>query len=298
MPELPEVETIRTQLEPILVDKKIIRVDIIHSQMVYGQVEKILGQTITGVFRRGKILILTLRNGYRLLVHLKMTGQLLVKNAANRKKEQVFVTGSHVRYGAGSAKKSQAYKGSILLSKHTHAIFFLSRRTHLYYNDVRKFGWVKIIGPKELVPFLEKLGPEPLVDLDAIFFQKLVRQSKRAIKFLLMDQTKVAGIGNIYANEALFCAKIHPQVSGENLTRQEASRLLKCVKQVLRKGIKYGGASQSDYVDTKGEKGRMQEHFMVYDRERKLCLRHCGGTICRISQLGRSSFFCSMCQKK
>lgn len=182
MPELPEVETIKRYLEKEIVGQKILKVKVLNKKSFYGDKRKIVNKKISSLNRRGKILILNLENNLNLVFHLKMSGQLIFS-------------------------KEQLDK----FEKQTRIIFILNKG-YLFFNDTRKFGWVKILDDKELIEEFKKLGPEPFSeDFNFDYLKNIFSKTKRAIKVILMDQTKIAGIGNIYANEALFLAKIDPK---------------------------------------------------------------------------------------
>jgi len=275
MPELPEVETIRTQLSKKLVglvlqsidfqDEKVAR--FLNKQLL----QKILRQKILAVKRRAKVFFLEIKGDYLLAFHLKMTGQVILKGQLSEH----------------------------LPNKHTRAILQFFKNTTLYFQDLRKFGWLKILPVKDWEKrlFKYKLGPEPFKkDFSLAYLKKILQKSSRPIKVLLLDQAKIAGIGNIYANEALFLARINPQKRANRLTNNEAENLYKQIKFVLQKGIDLGGASDNNYLDAYGAKGKFQEHFLVYRRQGKPCL-NCQLIIKRISLGGRGTYYCEKCQR-
>jgi formamidopyrimidine-DNA glycosylase len=276
MPELPEVETIRRGLKECLVGHVVKDVEIRLSKQFSGDVDHVVGAKVIGVRRFGKGLVIDLSNGYSLAIHVKMTGQLVVGGW------QMFL--GRDRYP----------------NKWTHVIFKFkspSRDFFLYYSDVRQFGWIRVVKTSELVEqsFFKDLGPEPLKDLTRDKFFRVLERSKMPIKLLLMDQKKIAGIGNIYANDALFVAKIHPKRVALSLGKEERLALFEAVERVLKKGIEVGGASEWNYVNAFGEKGNYQNFFQVYNKEGKLCSR-CEGMIEKIRMGGRGTFFCAGCQ--
>lgn len=282
MPELPEVETIRTQLADKLIGRKIVGVEVRLPKMFEGSRDQVLGSRIIDVQRRAKIVIIRLDNGKNIVVHLKMTGQLV--------------------YGTDSAETisfSQGipFAGFELPAKTTHVIFKLDKGT-LFFNDMRQFGWIKIINNEQLAMSNEKFGPEALgKDFTPEYLAKICGNWGRPIKILLMEQSKIAGIGNIYANEALWLAGISPMKRGREVERQKVGELYKSIKKVLEMGLKYGGSSAADeaFVNVLGEKGKMQEHFVVYQKNGQPCPR-CGKTITRSTLGGRGTFFCPKCQ--
>ena len=272
MPELPEVETIKRQLGKFLPGLTLRKLDFLDDKasrfIEKDKLSKILNAEIKGVARRAKMLLLEFSNNYYLAFHLKMTGQIILKSDSTKH----------------------------LPNKHTRAVLYFSQNKTVYFQDLRKFGWLKIISHQTLMA--EKLGPEPLGKEFTLFYlEKILEKSSRPIKVYLLDQTKVAGLGNIYANEALFLAGINPCLPANKLSRQQARKLYKQIIFVLKKGIDLGGASDSDYLNAYGGKGKYQEHFLVYRQQDKPCL-NCQTMIKRISLGGRGTFYCPQCQKK
>ncbi|MCL4352850.1 bifunctional DNA-formamidopyrimidine glycosylase/DNA-(apurinic or apyrimidinic site) lyase [Patescibacteria group bacterium] len=287
MPELPEVETIRLGLEKYLVGHRILAADIKVAKIFQGEKKNIIGQKVLGIARQGKGLIIGLSNNYSLAVHLKLTGQLIYSGR-----------------DAGRVTLSQKAGGS-LPSKYTHVIFTLDKGSFLYYNDLRKFGWIRVIKKDELEreAFFKDLGPEPPVvsgsktDIHSALtldkFKNIIKGSNSPIKILLMDQKKISGIGNIYANEALFLARVDPRRKG--LTDKEIKNLYKSIIEVLKRGLKYGGSSDVSFVNALGEDGGYQNHFLVYGRKGEKCAT-CGSLIQKIQLGGRGTYFCPSCQ--
>ncbi|MBM3209185.1 bifunctional DNA-formamidopyrimidine glycosylase/DNA-(apurinic or apyrimidinic site) lyase [Candidatus Shapirobacteria bacterium] len=265
MPELPEVETIRLQLAEKLVGKQIVGIKVLLPKQFQGEVEEVIGARIIDVGRRAKILLIHLDNDRSILIHLKLTGQLIW------------------------APKTE------LPGKTTHIIFEINDG-RLFFNDLRAFGWVRVIrGFGDFGDF----GVEPFSkDFTVEYLGRVFAGTSRPVKLVLMDQTKIAGIGNIYANEALWEAGILPAKPAKNLENLEIEKLRNSILVVLKEGIKYGGASAADeaYVKPNGSKGKYQEHFRVYQRGGQPCWR-CGGLIKRVSLGGRGTFFCPVCQK-
>jgi formamidopyrimidine-DNA glycosylase len=182
--------------------------------------------------------------------------------------------------------------------KHTHVVFHFDKDGFLYFNDVRKFGWMEVHLTKEVENhrLIGKLGPEPLKDLTLVLFEKLVRSSAKPIKNLIMDQEKIAGVGNIYANDALFLAQIHPARKANSLTDKEVKKLLESIEKVLKKGIEKGGASERSYVTPDGSEGSYQDVSLIYGKEGKPCV-FCGTKIEKIQLGGRGTYYCPKCQK-
>ena len=220
-------------------------------------------------------------NGYSVVTHVKMTGQFVYRGP-NLKNP-----------GALSPKVVGGIPGV-----HTHVIFHLNKEGVLYYNDLRRFSWMKVVETKEVeeLDFIKKLGPEPFKDLTKDLFIDIVLKNKRAIKVILMDQTKMGGIGNIYANDALFLAKILPERKANTLTQQIAGKLYDSIIKVLETGIKHGGASENAFVTPDGTEGNYQDHSLVYARAGQVCSNNCGGKIKKIMLSGRGTFYCPNCQ--
>jgi len=226
-----------------------------------------------------------------------MTGQLVFEeNDKSQTNSKSQITDFQNRIVGGHP--TQDFVGE-LPSKHTRVIFHLDGGT-LYFNDQRLFGWVKVIKHDEVdnFPFVKNLGPEPY-DLDKETFLGLLIKLKRPIKLALMDQTVISGVGNIYANDACWEAKVDPRRAANTLTRKQYEDLYMAVIKVLDEGIKYGGATAADakYIDLHGLGGHYQEHFRVYDREGEECLREDGGIIHRYGLGGRGTYVCPKCQK-
>ena len=292
MPELPEVETLRRQLEANLVGKQISQLEILSAKSWQGNSQQVIGQTISQVNRRGKLLIIKLANQQCLLIHLKMTGQLIYEPHGTGSADhwQDRVVGGH---------PTADYLAE-LPSSHTRVVFHLKPEGVLYFNDQRRFGWVKLWPCSQLqqLPFLQKLGPEPF-DISLSEWKKFLSASRQPVKIKIMDQHKVAGIGNIYANDGLWLAQIDPHRPANSLSATEAERLLKAVREVLRQGIKYGGATAADgkYLDLRGLGGKYQEHFKVYQRDGQPCLRQDQGIIAKDMLGNRGTYWCPVCQK-
>lgn len=317
MPELPEVETIKLGLQKYLVGQRIESVDVRLPRILTGDVKNIIGARFTDIKRYGKGLVLELDNGYSLAIHIKLTGQIIYHGSDEPK----------------GTKASKAKVG-ILPNKFTHIIFTLNPRdssgkngeliddqiegfrtslstmnsrpngrndtkekARLYYNDIRQFGWVKIIKTSDIksLPFFKDLGPEPFDDLTFPIFKKIISSSKTVIKPLIMDQKKIGGIGNIYANDALFLARILPTRKANTLSDIEIKKLFESIETVLKKGLKYGGASELTYVNALGQEGSYQDHMLVYGKVGEPC-GNCGGKIKKIFLGGRGTFYCDKCQ--
>lgn len=281
MPELPEVETIRLGLQQYLVGHTIRQVDVRLPKMVTGDTKHVANAKVIGVRRFGKGLVIDLNNNFSLAIHVKMTGQLIYQGTEIPKETKV----------------SEEKVGKQLPNQFTHVVFQLDNGAVLYYNDIRQFGWVKIGKTEDIpsLPFFKDLGPEPFRDLNEELFITIVEHGKKtAIKVLLMDQKKISGIGNIYANDALFDAGIDPRKPAASLSKTEQKNLFTSIEKVLKKGLEVGGSSEWQYVNALGQEGGYQKIFLVYNK--KICQK-CGGEITKIKLGGRGTSFCPKCQK-
>jgi formamidopyrimidine-DNA glycosylase len=279
MPELPEVTTIVNQLKESLVGKTITRVDVRLQKSFFGSKEQVINSKITDVRRRAKMILIKLDNGLNLVVHLKMTGQLVYSDSKD----------------IATFPNPIPFVGTTLPGKTTHVVFHLNKGT-LFFNDMRQFGWVKVLTDDEVVEVHEKHGPEPLTDqFTPEYLAKICANWGRPIKLLLLEQSKIAGIGNIYANEALWYAGISPMKRGREVTK--IKELYDAIKEVLELGLKYHGSSAGDeaYVDAFGVGGQMQNHTVVYQKNGSDCPR-CHNKIVRSTIGGRGTFFCPKCQ--
>jgi len=279
MPELPEVETIAKGLRQTIAGKKVKEVQAIFPKIVKQKFnffkKTIVQKKIKGIRRKGKYLLIDLSGGKTILVHLGMTGNLLFVNTTS---------GRH---------QSQTKP----IGKHDHLIFkFCNSNTHLCYNDQRKFGKIKVFNTKEEsnVPELKKLGPEAL-DVTPSEFVNIFKRRKGKIKSALLNQHIMAGLGNIYADESLFEAKINPAQKVDLLNNDQLKQLHKAIRKILHKAIKAGGSSIDNYLNVDGKMGKFQLQHKVYGREGVRCPR-CGTKIKRIKINQRSSYFCHKCQ--
>ncbi len=285
MPELPEVETIRLQLNSILSGLIVKDVQVLQPKSFIGSKEDITGEKITGLRRFAKILVLDFKNGLSLAIHLKMSGQLVYRGKKQPKNLNI------------SDPLLQ-----LLPNRHTRVIIGFSNGDRLFFNDLRIFGWMRIVKTQNLAgnylyleDMIKNLGPEPFRDLTEEMFRKILKSSNKPVKVVLMDQEKISGVGNIYANDSLFLSGIHPKERANKLSGNQAIKLYNNLLKVLRDGIKWGGASRNNFRDAFGEMGKVQEHFYVYSREKEKCIR-CGEIIKKIKLGGRGTFFCPVCQ--
>ena len=288
MPELPEIETVKLGLQKYLVGHKIEKIEIKIPKMLAGPQKQILGTKITKIKRIGKGLIIEFDNGFVLAVHFKMTGQLVFQDKNTK--------------GLSLSKK---VGGEILPSKYSHIIFTLDKGAMLYYNDIRQFGWMKILKKDDLMqmPFFSQMGPEPKVssdfsgkELTLDYFKNVLLKSNLAVKVILMDQKKIGGIGNIYANDALFLAKIDPRRKGKSLNATELKKLYDAIFAVIKKSLRLGGSSDENFVNALGQDGNYQKHALVYGKQGERC-SICNGIIEKVQLGGRGTFFCPKHQK-
>lgn len=281
MPELPEVETIRTGLQKKIRDKQIKDVTIKVSKIIQMPssedfITKIRGKTIREVARRGKYIIIYLDSEYKLVVHLGMTGLLIYPYDSNKITERK------------------------INPKHNHLIFIFTDNTQLIFNDVRRFGKIYLVSDLDEIESIYKLGAEPLDDhfTEEVFIQILNKKKNSKVKSFLMKQEFIVGLGNIYTNEVLYRANIHPLRQISSLTREEIKKLYLEIKSVLGEAVKFGGSTVADeaYRDTDGEKGKYARKLQVYARKGEPCIK-CGNNIEIIKIEGRSTFICPQCQK-
>jgi len=279
MPELPEVETIRLKLQEKILNKKIVKIEVLEKKQLIGKVNFVLNQKIDKLERQGKYLALHLTNGYFLNIHLKMTGQILYADNFKKATYKNIIPRTNT---------------SRMPCKFTRIIIYFSDNSCIFFNDLRKFGWIKISPKQEGPKGIDVLAP----DFSLEYLQLQVQKSNKPIKTLLLDQDKLAGIGNIYANEILFYAKILPQTKSKTLDASQIKKLFQEIVKTMKLGIKHQGSSGSDemYVLPDGSPGGHQKYFSVYQREKQPCLV-CQNPIRRIKQAGRSSFYCAKCQK-
>ncbi|NCO10827.1 DNA-formamidopyrimidine glycosylase [Candidatus Saccharibacteria bacterium] len=288
MPELPEVETVRTGLQKLIIGKTIHAAthDTVRSfpNSPEDAASYMIGASVDSIRRRGKALIIALSSGYSLVVHLKMTGQL------------VYV--GDVRFGAGHPSDSLV---GTLPDKSTRVTIEFSDGTKLYFNDQRKFGWMRLMPSVQVadLPFMQRLGPEPLEESFTVadFHERLSRRPRSNIKAVLLDQTVIAGVGNIYADESLWGARIHPKRLTGTLTKSEKELLYKEVRFVMNLSIEKGGSSNQTYVNAEGKKGSYMDFARVFRRENQLCQR-CGTVIEKIRVAGRGTHICPTCQQE
>ena len=297
MPELPEVETVRRGLQPVMEGAKIVKAEARRKDLRFpfqkDFTARLQGQTVTGLGRRAKYLMADLISGDVLLMHLGMSGSFrIVQGSGN-------VNGSKTP-GEFHYPRSED-------RAHDHVVFHMSSGASVVFNDPRRFGYMKIIARNEIEdePLLQGLGPEPLGnEFDADLLARACHNKKTSLKAALLDQRVVAGLGNIYVCEALYRAHLSPRRLAATLstkkggTTDHARYLVDEIHAVLNQAIKAGGSSLRDHRQTSGELGYFQHRFQVYDREGEKCQTpRCGGIVRRFVQNGRSTFWCAKCQK-
>lgn len=287
MPELPEVETVRRGLHELIIGRTVKKVE--HDtpksfpNAAHDVGEFLIGATVTAVRRRAKVLLIDLSTDYTLVIHLKMTGQLVFR-------------AKDVAFGAGHPNDSLVGQ---LPDRSTRVTFMFTDGSHLYFNDQRKFGWVRLLPTIEVpnIDFMKKVGPEPLeADFTAEqFTERFRRRARSPIKAALLDQTVVAGVGNIYADESLWGAKLHPLTLVKDVTKDQFHVLYSELRDVMNLSIEKGGSTDRNYVNAEGKKGSYIDFARVFRQEGKPCPR-CGTTIIKTRAAGRGTHLCPLCQ--
>lgn len=315
MPELPEVETVRRGLQRLIIGKKVVQVthDTPKSfpNAETDVSEFLIGSTILDVRRRAKVLLIDLDTDYTLVIHLKMTGQLVfISDTSN---EVAFrgrsdggeftspasggVSPSSIRFGAGHPNASLI---NSLPDKSTRVEFTFDDGSKLFFNDQRKFGWVKLFPTIEVpnIDFMKKVGPEPLEHnfTATEFIPRVRRRSGTTIKAAILDQTVLAGVGNIYADESLWAARIHPATRVRGVTDEQLTELLVHIKATMTLSIEKGGSTDKNYVDAEGKRGSYLQFANVFRREGQACPRHPDVTIEKLRVAGRGTHMCPVCQ--
>lgn len=298
MPELPEVETIRRDLMKTIIGPKIVSLKLFTLKTAKNDaaffIKSLSGSSFKNLQRVGKLLIFELKKTNQnkasnyLLIHLKMTGQLILIG------KKLKISGGH---SLGEASFSASVGGD-LPNKYTRAIFIFENGYQLFFNDLRKFGYLKIVDQAELDKIVKQnYGPEPLTkNFTAKHLKTICYNKKINIKALLLNQKLIAGLGNIYVDESLFLAGIKPQRIAGSLKNKEFDALCQAINQVIKKAIKYRGTTFNNYVDSSGQKGNFSRMLNVYGRSKLPCPK-CGQNISKIKLAGRGTHFCSHCQK-
>ncbi len=287
MPELPEVETVRLQLLHRLKGRTIVAVTVHHEKSTDRNADfatLVAGKTIEHIERVGKLMIFSFVDAadFFLLAHLKMTGQFLFLDPEG---------------AVGGGGHTLTPTDTHLPNRHTRITFVLDNGTRLFFNDMRLFGYVKIADEKEVKLARSKFGPEPIHDgFDIEYFIKGLKRRTSPIKAVLLDQSFVAGLGNIYVDEALFAAKVRPTRRADKVTRAEAIELAKAAGEVMNASIRVGGTTFQHFVDTGGDNGNYTDYLQVFGKQGIPCPR-CGTTIKKIRCAGRGTHYCPGCQK-
>lgn len=290
MPELPEVETVRSDLAIVLKNKKIIGVEVLSEKSARPSgkflIDNLIGQTFLDAERVGKLLIFPLSGGMYLLVHLRMTGQLIYVRGSD------FKGGGHSDYG-----KNEDLSSLRKVNKYTRIILTISGEAKLYFNDLRKFGFLMIVNNEGLLEAKKSFGVEPLTkEFTTLFLSKIFSGKKQKIKPFLLNQKFVAGLGNIYVDESLFASGIRPDRLVSSLSDMEIKKLHQSIQKIIKLAIKLRGTTFSDYLDSTGKKGNFSPYLQVYGRAEKDCFK-CGDKITKIKLFGRGTHFCEHCQK-
>jgi formamidopyrimidine-DNA glycosylase len=288
MPELPEVEVVKRSLKNKILNLVLKSVQINNKKLRYKidttKIKKLCGKKINSIKRRSKYLLISFDNKLVLLVHLGMTGKFFIKD--NKKNYE---------------RLSFYYNSENNHKKHDHVIFNFNNYINLIYNDVRKFGFIKIIKSEKILKnkHLNSLGPEPLSKYFSFkYFKDQIINKNNSIKNVLMDQKFVSGLGNIYVNEILFLSKINPEKNIKKISNNQIRKIVLFTKIILKKSIKLGGSSIKDFKDSSGNRGKFQQKFNVYNKEGTKCpTRNCNNLIKKIYISKRSTFYCYKCQK-
>jgi formamidopyrimidine-DNA glycosylase len=298
VPELPEVETVKRGLHKLIIGRKIISVKHDNPRSFPNSASDVdaflIGANVVDVRRRAKVLMIDLSSKYTLVIHLKMTGQLVFDGSSASIPDETEAPSP--RFGAGHPNDSLINK---LPDKSTRVTFEFDDKSHLYFNDQRKFGWVRLMPTVEVpnIDFMKRVGPEPLeADFTATqFADRFTRRARTTIKAAILDQSVIAGVGNIYADEALWGAYIHPSRMVGSITPDEFEKLYTEVRFVMNLSIEKGGSTNRNYVDAEGKKGSYMDFARVFRREGLPCPR-CGTEIIKIRVAGRGTHICPVCQ--
>lgn len=319
MPELPEVETVRRGLSRLIVGKKIVHISNDNPKSFPNSRDEVglflINSSIIAVRRRAKVLMIDLDTQHTLVIHLKMTGQLvyvqeeltppLVSEVNSEATLHPLKLGrrpragvdSEVRFGAGHPNDSLV---GHLPDKSTRVTFDFDDGSKLFFNDQRKFGWVKLFPSLEVpnIDFMKRVGPEPLEDglVPEQFIERIRRRNGTTIKAAILDQSVIAGVGNIYADESLWSSMIHPAQRVRDVDDKQLTRLLAEIQAVLRLSIEKGGSTDRNYIDAEGKRGSYLEFANVFRREGQACRRHPDVLIEKIRVAGRGTHVCLVCQ--
>lgn len=303
MPELPEVETVKRGLLPLILNKKIVQVRVAEEKCFLGSVTEVEGAKITGLRRRGKALLIDLDNGRTVMVHLRMTGQLIWRVGDlrdGRVSPEIERVGEEILRAEQFAAGHPSKNFTAALPNRQTRVTLVFEDGALFFNDQRKFGFMKVL-PTEAVEqekFIAELGKEPWQMAVEELCTQCKRHGKAPIKAVLLDQKVMAGLGNIYADETLFYAKVHPETRAGDLTQEEVALILEGARKTMQVAIDSGGSTMATYVRPDGTTGDYLEKFaQVFRREGQPCPR-CGTKIIKIRVAGRGTHLCPGCQKR
>ena len=287
MPELPEVETVRRGLSTLIIGKRISAVHVFESPKSFPNEPQavelfMINAIITDIRRRAKVLLIDLSTDYTLVIHLKMTGQLVYRGEE--------------RFGAGHPNDSLIGE---LPDRSTRVVITFSGDEKVFFNDQRKFGWIKLYPTLEVpnIDFMQRVGPEPLEDsfTSNEFIPRIRHHDNTSIKAAILDQTVLAGVGNIYADESLWGAKLHPATRVKDVTDEQLAELLKEIKYVMNLAIEKGGSTDRNYVNAEGKRGSYIDFARVFRKEGQAC-PGCGAIVEKTRVAGRGTHFCPICQ--
>ncbi len=289
MPELPEVEVVKrsltSKIQKLIVEKITVKDEKLRYRINKKKLKILLGLKIIKILRRSKFLLFVFEKNTVMLVHLGMTGKFFFLNRNAKKLKTSFY------YNIDESKDN----------KHNRLIFSLSKKQKLIYNDVRKFGFIKILDKRQLKHnlHLKNLGPEPLGNsFNFKYFKNYIINRNRTMKDILMDQKFVSGLGNIYVNEVLFLSKVKPKKKTYLIKNKEIHKIIKNTKKTLKKAISLGDSSLRDFSSSDGKKGEFQQYFYVYGRKGENCLnRNCNKKIIKTIIGNRATYYCPKCQK-
>jgi len=286
MPELPEIETIRRDLEESIIGTEISDVVVNLDRIVRGSTRifknNLKNKKIKKINRIGKLLMIVLDDAQTLLTHLKMTGQLIYQD------KKSLISGGH-SYGSDN---------NIYPNKYTYVILKFSNGSKLYFNDMRTFGYMEVVNPDRVYSIIQKYGIEPLQsEFTWANFKQIFQNRKTTLKAILLNQNLIVGIGNIYADEICFAAGVLPDRLANSLTKDELKLIFQASKKIIKKAIKYRGTTFNNYVDSRGKTGGFQQHLQVFHRDGEKCLRCKKGIIQKTRVAGRGTHFCPVCQK-
>lgn len=331
MPELPEVETVVRQLDQVMPGKVIESIEVRRAKSAQSDLSKVVGKAIAAVDRKAKYIFFNFQDGdVCLMAHLKMTGQLIldhnyqfsnnnfqtnlkspIGNNLARSRDFLdviggdFSTSGRNQSSRNDIKRSERIVGGhptadwvgTLPSKHTRVIIRFRDGSILYFNDQRVFGWLKVVSVQDKLAFWKRLPPDVIdPEFSVEYLTQVLRHSARPVKLVILDQNKMGGMGNIYANDALWLAEIDPRKPANKLSKTAVKALHTAMIQVLKRGIELGGASESTYKHINGMGGKYQEEYLIYKKDGEHCVR-CGGVIKKIKIGGRGTYWCRGCQE-